>query len=58
MNKRGHFTPISSLMRIVTIGLLLMILDMANRGTLPDPGIMSIFATVGIFTTLASFIPI
>ncbi len=57
-NKKGHFTPIATLFRVVTIALLLILLDMATRGELPDPGIVGILATVGVITTMASFIPI
>jgi len=58
LNKKGHFTPISSMLRIITVALMLIFLDMGTRGTSIDPGMMSIFATVAIITTLASFIPI
>lgn len=58
LNKKGHFTPISSLLRIITIALMLILLDMATRGVSPDPGITSILAGIAIVTTLASFIPI
>ena len=56
-NRRGHFTPVSSICRLVAIILVVMFMNMTKGGSI-DPGVADILGSIIIVVILASFIPI